>query len=547
MNKTNIFKAIITRHEPVKDIIGNQHIKVYGKLYVEGANDNSYTEFEVLPLSIIPTIPLGSKSNTILPIGQVVLVYKDSNHNTCYSLGCMSLTQTILPIGTSPLKINEFRLSYLGVDPTNIIFRDGLVEFEVGTGMYLSLDRESRTLDINTTNTSQTFGGGRVTNSLNGNIAAHSEVYTKYKENRVGSDQFLDVNANILNNLPYEDKTVIKYGGIVDSANLSAPFSHLYQVDTRQGVSSLPIKQKDTITTNKAGYQATGLSKGALFDRFYIKADLLSKTANSYRQIEGNLEDGSVKTEQFIYKHSAPFLHSTFRRDSSKILELLTPKEDPENAESWFIRTNYNGVSGRHFAESIGKNSLPGILDFKYYKEISDDNLLLYRITKSLSGGEGFVQKYKNELKENSHIVEIEYDKGEAYYSKYLTSYKNGEVEVSLSTKKADNSPKYLISFKDENIEISYNSGDESDSPKVVLSKNEGIIISPGSGNKNNSIKITSDGITHKLVTEEWVKQVFDKHMHPTAAQGPPSKPIPMPLITTKDQSSHTTYITGVQ
>lgn len=93
------------------------------------------------------------------------------------------------------------------------------------------------------------------------------------------------------------------------------------------------------------------------------------------------------------------------------------------------------------------------------------------------------------------------------------------------------------------------------DSGKITISvKNSSIEID----SSNNSIKLKSgelgaekiiigaNGEGNKLVTENWIKQVFDNHIHPTS-NGPTSKPLQMPLISEGTSTDFVTYVTKAQ
>lgn len=100
----------------------------------------------------------------------------------------------------------------------------------------------------------------------------------------------------------------------------------------------------------------------------------------------------------------------------------------------------------------------------------------------------------------------------------------------------------YLIDFTQDGQIIIKMEGTEGKSPLIKLSE-DGIRIDPGSTPVENSIYIGGGDFAHKLLTKEWVEQVFNKHMHPTAGIGSPSPPITMPLVSVPGQTSHLTYI----
>ena len=50
-----------------------------------------------------------------------------------------------------------------------------------------------------------------------------------------------------------------------------------------------------------------------------------------------------------------------------------------------------------------------------------------------------------------------------------------------------------------------------------------------------NKILLGGTGMEQELVTKSWVDLVFSAHMHPSAAPGPPSPPIPIPAIGAPD------------
>jgi len=77
---------------------------------------------------------------------------------------------------------------------------------------------------------------------------------------------------------------------------------------------------------------------------------------------------------------------------------------------------------------------------------------------------------------------------------------------------------------------------DAADTGSVELTTS-GITINAGT-NPTNKIKLGGSGGEQQLVTKSWVTNIFKNHMHPTAATGPPSIPIPIPAIVIPDSSS---------
>lgn len=111
----------------------------------------------------------------------------------------------------------------------------------------------------------------------------------------------------------------------------------------------------------------------------------------------------------------------------------------------------------------------------------------------------------------------------------YITFAKD-KAAIKVTTKKNT----YLLQMNAGAINISIE--DSADSGSIALTTS-GITINAGT-NPTNLIKIGGSGSEQELVTKSWVTNIFKNHMHPTAATGPPSMPIPIPAIGIPDSSA---------
>ena len=109
-------------------------------------------------------------------------------------------------------------------------------------------------------------------------------------------------------------------------------------------------------------------------------------------------------------------------------------------------------------------------------------------------------------------------------------TFKKDNLELKVLTNKNT----YLFSMTADAINISIE--DSADSGAVELTTS-GITINAGT-NPANKITLGGSGGEQQLVTKSWVTNIFNKHMHPTAATGPPSAPIPIPAIGIVDSSA---------
>lgn len=108
---------------------------------------------------------------------------------------------------------------------------------------------------------------------------------------------------------------------------------------------------------------------------------------------------------------------------------------------------------------------------------------------------------------------------------------KLGDDLAEISVKKGANT--YSITMTGEKINIELKGA--TDTQSVLM---DGATITVNCGNAPTSkVVLGGSGMEQQLVTKSWVDMLFATHMHPTAAPGPPSPPIPAPAVATPDNS----------
>lgn len=180
----------------------------------------------------------------------------------------------------------------------------------------------------------------------------------------------------------------------------------------------------------------------------------------------------------------------------------------------------------------------------KYYFEVAKINSPKWSAMQQLDA-----QKYLNFVHIGDNLT-LENELKSDFYKNYTKLDGSTEKTENFSSQeyKMDvrlGEKHFIVTFLSSGTVLIEMKGEASKSPSVTLNT-QGIIINPGSSTEN-TIYLGGASFGHKLVTQEWITQVFDKHMHPTAAQGPPSMPITMPVISAPAQNSHVTYISKVE
>mgnify|MGYP000386235982 CR=1 FL=1 len=138
---------------------------------------------------------------------------------------------------------------------------------------------------------------------------SHLEVYSKF-DDTTGYLDHISENTETHRSIPFKhqftDQTIIKSGYIPHVKNLKGtPYSHLYQLETRQATGG--SKQKNTYTKLHLGYQgATDLfdigeehPAGSLFHWVFKRA--VTNNNSSMINRFGKLESGSLAGE--LYRH----------------------------------------------------------------------------------------------------------------------------------------------------------------------------------------------------------------------------------------------------
>jgi hypothetical protein len=189
----------------------------------------------------------------------------------------------------------------------------------------------------------------------------------------------------------------------------------------------------------------------------------------------------------------------------------------------------FKGVSYSHWLGGKSEESKASLSQTNVTKWVAGDKALTLDYSFEDSGKFSIV---KNAFKPESH-------------ESIVMNKDNFTIEVKSDT------ATYTIAMNDGKIVISLKGGSDKVSPCITLSNDGKIVVNPGTGNSTTD-SIYLGGVTangQHLVTESWVKMLFDTHFHQTTTPGAPTLP-PTRIMTPLSKAiptTHLTYITKVE
>jgi len=381
--------------------------------------------------------------------------------------------------------------------------------------------------------------------------------YTGY----MWSDSLLDTES--IPKLPvvkYSDKAILKMGHISSDSTFPAEkaiLTHVYQLETRQNTGANGIN-KDTIYINRIGYQKenskfgieTIYPAGTIFEQYVKRNSFNSMSTWLYRY--GKQEDNVLGSEMEFTKGEIfrnqiyeglvgiwgdPVLN-TLAKGKGWVYKTVNTQATQQYTESFgktpnlllnFQNSFYRKHIHNYEGHTIATESMPTGIEYTTWLGGKSANLLYGEVLsettiKSMTSGNVDMQYTESLLKSKTFVMNLEDEAMNKYtitFGKGIDSDING---VNIKIKTATKTSKISIDVETGNI-----------------------YIDPGSNAEKGSVYIgdsVSKSKGHALVTKEWITNVFDKHMHPTAAQGPPSQPIPIPILDSiNSANAHVTYI----
>lgn len=523
-------------------------------------------EIEATPPTTIPTSITGSGGTATPGKGQRCLVYYDERSSKAHiirymqedSVGSSGLySAEEAPHGAIVQKIGGIQKSVFTMAP------QGLIELYSDAFASFRIKGDEHRITLKSKIYERSFAGGfsidtREENEiLPSDLAetkfhrtSHLSVFQKFDEKRSLSDatenKLLESEETPVFDLStedYTDKVIIRAGTIYNRGRRAneGRQNHVYQLETRQATNR--IDKRDTFTNLRIGLQkankryvssSTEYPEGTMLEWTAKRLHPTSTyTYNSfvfrYGQYKDNVSgDFSENTQGEIYR--LQMYNNAF--DSNK---------EGKGYEYIFDNTNVE----EQYAISFGKLS-----------SMSDDNLKnsFYRkhIHKYDSDGNVSLSEHlggKYNTKENifvrKYLVSKNDDDKFIFTENLEKDGDNGVYKLQLENKKAKHV--YSIEFKDGILTIKLDTKDAKTTPFITMDKTGKIIVNPGTGKIEKNIYIGGESFGQQLVTRSWVEKVFDKHLHPTAGTGPPSMPIPMPILSIPNKNSFVTYITNIE
>ncbi len=376
-------------------------------------------------------------------------------------------------------------------------------------------------------------------------LTSHTASYAQFFENPGNSDIELGTETvNVTALAPYINKALVKAGSIVNKRIDTALYpQHTYQIETRQstGLNSL---SKDTVTTMRFGEQVVEAGDGGAYKygtdhftprgtmwEFEAKKNVIDEVlgipmpkTNSMVWRYGRLEE-NVRTRGTVtgvmgaateHVKGEIFRHQIYEGITPG---LYTPLTDPVGEGKGYDFQFPHDTADQQYTESFGIFETPdnSTLDKTVWRKHIHgyETTLTGRAGISMTEVMGADNMYKQTIEETDGI----YDKT------FTHTVKNDSVTLQIVVGGLVEK-KYKIKLGTESIKISVDKGAPSDYIDPITSielTDAGEILLGGSGQEQ------------QLVTKSWVDLMFANHMHPTAAPGPPSPPIPLPVVELPD------------
>lgn len=524
-NMSKIYKAIVTKIS-IPDKKGQQQRRIY----VSPLPYRDFVKPRVAnPPTPIPTSKYGSGMISYPEIGQECIVFEESGHRQILSYTRPARTSPYGQLIPQNLSEGATTLTADGLKPASLILgKNGQISMFSNLFAQISVDGDQgEVLFKGKMAKIEALGGFQhYLYDKNSKDTQFLSVYYKKKEN----PGFTDVNKRIeqgygklLPKYPsqytYVDKALVLAGHIPGH-------SHLYEIQTRQGINNVASQDKTVTTSFKVGYQEkheryNGISYAAgsileLSAKKNIKGDtglfklrygkLADDNANSvdrgevfgiyiYEGTNNNLPYGSqVKdpsgegkgwgiqySQQHNYKYIHSFgklrsgstqlkgsLHRNFLWDKEANLSKLDVIGGPATLQSELAHEDIN------IAEIIGKDSLQTYIvknkAVSFLRALDSDKIFHQKVTK---GNTSYVQEFVE-----GNLLEA-YQTGSTNYSRAI---KNKTLTISFE----DNGKKETIEVKSDNVRIENNSG-----ATFTLEKDDIVFKTGGS-----ELKITPKGLT---------------------------------------------------
>jgi len=514
LETTHIFKAIVVRVASKVDEAGLPYYNIYANIL---ANESPIgDEFEVKQLSSIPTIPVGTRGVALPSEGQRILVFRDDQSLVNYIIGYIEDLNVQIPLYERPLEFGEYKIISQGIRPTEFSIKPNEILLDAGGYSNIKVSQREEMVEINSKRILTKFLGGYEEKGFNDSTKETSSVavYSKKKEATIVSDRVgvetETPKSPTLAVSDYVDKVVIRAGTILDYDNINNKLGHVYQLETRQDVGSTQVK--NTFTNLKIGYQTSSFT--------------------NYPKQKGTLIDWSTK-------HTNPdgtLTTSVWRKgllDNNEFYRFQVGNNIIESG-SFSYDPNRVGKGYKAYDLSIDNTSK---MDFLYGESIAVSGDYFYRRSINSKNSLLFTEEVSKEYYINNKVESLGSNK-----NIFTETLKDDEYKLKLEAGNTE----YLIKISNNKIIIVMDPNDPTKKASIKLSGGK-IEINPGNTPVPDMVNINSNGISHNLVTKEWVLNMFANHMHPTAGVGPPSPPIPMPAVENPSALSPFTYITKAQ
>jgi len=369
----------------------------------------------------------------------------------------------------------------------------------------------------------------------------HMAVFTQRKESKRESDVSSiqsDLGTEEVGQIPlisnYVGKAVIRAGQVSNKSHgyYGQP-THTYEVDTRQSTGAVST-QKDTVTNFKLGYQGehfpysgTTWKPGGTMIEVSAKRNVplnVSSYVWRYGKYEGDYGTKFPDASPTSVPGGEPVSGEIFKHQVLDGLNYGVPYGlavvDPLGEGESYSSDTVDKAE-RAYSESFGVLDSVLLVGNDLYGSVwrhrihSYDPLLAGGLsyTRQLGGGPTLAPfLYKSEVLNG--IKEAP----SAKLTKEYTSSLAGAKYVLSSTG--------LIAGGEAKIEL-----ENSEVHSTVRISAGGVANAPTSEVLIGVLGADESGV-QQLVTKSWVMNLFNSHVHPTAAVGPPSPPIPMPDIT---------------
>lgn len=498
------------------------------------------SEKKAYPPSVIGSGIGGGGFTSIPTIGQRCIVFRDDRSEYDKILTYVPMTDGFGASGMlKPSKLNEgaFELKSSGAINNSVLVDPTYgVKLTSSSDVTLSLNYQTKSLNISTFSLNTELEGGilkylyekenKYTDEENTNEFIFT-ISRLSEERRIGTDLNLEENtvAKVQNSY-YSDKVILKAGNIYRKDSLleldKNKLNHLWQLETRQSTIG---NSKNILTLERRGYQKENYKNG--LETKYAAGtiyELVSKKVNAldldtwllrYGKLESDTTGSEAETTS-----GEVYRNQIYSNLVGYTFDALNPLQKGKGWKYSFI----NKDAGLQFTESVGdfdgsfyKKHLHYYSDFKAlnkstytgveYSEVrSTGTLLGANTTEKFTDGTS-----KLKLSETLNT--------DGTFKLHLTDDSNNEYEISMG--KGVNGIKIKFTGSGKEVEVNLDASGK-------------IVINPGS---DGNVYIGAEGSAKKLLTSDWVTDVFDIHIHDTPSG---------PSIMTKSVKTESAYSTKV-